>query len=231
MEMPERMFADRTNAGRRLAERFPELDVRDPVILALGTDAVPVAVEVAKHSGGEAYVVFVEQVGPPMQPDLNLATVVDFGQPEVTVDRDGARAYGIPVDHVEAAASEAGVRLESRRHALLGAKLPPLLWGRSVVVVGDGLAPAPVVRAAVRRLCRQHARGVTVALPIAQRSLVAWLRDVADRVICLDTYDCLFDPKLYYASVPTVGTAAAARLLARCQSKGGVTSSAPDTKA
>jgi putative phosphoribosyl transferase len=208
------MFADRTEAGRELAGKLAAAQVRPAVTLALGTDAVAVAVEIARRLGGAVDLIFVEGVGPPLQPDLHLATLVAYDRPEVAVERTCARALGIPPEDLEAAAARVFYRLESWRHTIVGNSAPPPLGGCRVVLAGDGLAPETAVRAAVRFLRRQRVRALTVALPLAQRDLLAWLREQAGCTVCLEPHDRLAAPWLHYRSAAPVDPYAAAHLIA-----------------
>jgi putative phosphoribosyl transferase len=70
MDTREDRFADRTEAGRRLAERLPHLAAEDPVVLALPRGGVPVGPEIAKALQAPLDLVLVRKIGAPFQPEL-----------------------------------------------------------------------------------------------------------------------------------------------------------------
>ena len=65
-----RIFKDRAEAGRELAQRLLERQYDKPVVLALPRGGVPVAVEVAKALDAPLDLVLVRKIGVPFQPEL-----------------------------------------------------------------------------------------------------------------------------------------------------------------
>jgi putative phosphoribosyl transferase len=65
------MFADRVNAGRRLADRLQRLRGQDGVVLGLARGGVPVALEVAQALDAPLEVIVVRKLGvPPERAEL-----------------------------------------------------------------------------------------------------------------------------------------------------------------
>ena len=63
------MFADRHDAGRRLAAGLTHLASQHPVVLGLPRGGVPVAAEVAAALGAPLDVIVVRKLGVPFQPE------------------------------------------------------------------------------------------------------------------------------------------------------------------
>ena len=61
-------FADRADAGRRLARALAGYRDRDPVVLALPRGGLPVAAEIASALAAPLDVVLVRKIGVPWQP-------------------------------------------------------------------------------------------------------------------------------------------------------------------
>ncbi|MEZ5248448.1 MAG: phosphoribosyltransferase family protein [Ilumatobacteraceae bacterium] len=82
MRGPSR-FADRRDAGRRLAERVRRSiavdDLHDPLVLALPRGGVPVAVAVAAALGAELDVLVARKVGLPGRPEVGVGAVAEGG--------------------------------------------------------------------------------------------------------------------------------------------------------
>ncbi|MBZ0146434.1 MAG: phosphoribosyltransferase, partial [Pseudorhodoplanes sp.] len=70
-------FANRAEAGARLAAVLVKYCNEQPVILALPRGGVPVAAEVAKALGAPLDLVLVRKVGVPWHPELAMGAVVD----------------------------------------------------------------------------------------------------------------------------------------------------------
>src|SRR4029450_2913671 len=73
-------FADRRDAGRRLAARLADLTGEDVVVLGLPRGGVPVAAEVARPLGAPLDVLVVGKIGVPGHEELALAAVADDGR-------------------------------------------------------------------------------------------------------------------------------------------------------
>ena len=72
------LFADRVEAGRRLARALKDLVDKDAVVLAIPRGGVVVGYEVAKALGLPLDVIIPRKIGAPNQPELaNRAMIED----------------------------------------------------------------------------------------------------------------------------------------------------------
>ncbi len=89
------VFADRDDAGRRLAARLGHLRGEPVVVLGLPRGGVPVAFQVAQALGAPLDVIVVRKLGVPFQPELGMGAVGEDGvrviNPEI-IDRAGVPA-------------------------------------------------------------------------------------------------------------------------------------------
>ena len=72
-------FADRADAGRRLAERLERFRDADLVVLGLPRGGVPVAYEVATALDAPLDVIVVRKLGVPFQPELAMGAIGEGG--------------------------------------------------------------------------------------------------------------------------------------------------------
>jgi len=84
-------FADRADAGRRLAESLRFLAGQDVVVVGLPRGGVPVAFEVARALGAPLDVIVVRKLGVPFEPELGMGAVG-----EVVSASSIARSYAEP---------------------------------------------------------------------------------------------------------------------------------------
>jgi predicted phosphoribosyltransferase len=148
-----RSFADRAEAGRRLAASLPPLE-GDVLVLGLARGGVPVAAEVAAALGAPLDVVVVRKVGHPAQREYALGAVSEDGL---------VLPSGIPHELVDPQLEEA--RAQARR-LRAGRERTPIA-GRDVVVVDDGLATGRSMVVALETVARQGAARVAMAVPVA----------------------------------------------------------------
>ena len=97
------LFADRAEAGRRLAEALRHLADDDVVVVGLPRGGVPVAAEIARRLGAPLDVVVVRKLGVPFQPELAMGAVGEGGVR--VVDRRVADVVG-PVEFAQVESRE-----------------------------------------------------------------------------------------------------------------------------
>lgn len=179
------IFADRIDAGRRLASALAQTPFVRPVVYALPRGGVPVAAEVAAALRAPLDLVLVRKLGAPYQPELAVGAIVDGSAPEVLVDSVLARATGADEQYLAAAKAAALREIERRRVLYLRGRAPIDPAGRDAIVVDDGIATGASMLAAVRALKRRGARRVTVATPLAPPDAIARLEAEVDKLVCL----------------------------------------------
>jgi putative phosphoribosyl transferase len=178
-------FADRTEAGRLLAQRLVSMHLVNPVVLALPRGGVPVGAQIARALNAPLDLLLVRKIGVPWQPELAVAAVIDGEQPDVVIDESVQRAAGIPVEYIDKQAKEQLGEIERRRRLYLGARAPVTVKGCTAIVVDDGIATGTSMRAALRALRRRAPARLVLAVPVAPPDTVARLRAEVDDVVCL----------------------------------------------
>src|SRR5512147_1213902 len=73
------LFADRIDAGRKLAEVLERFRADDPVVLALPRGGVPVAYEVARALEAPLDILLVRKLGAPFQPEYGIGAIAEGG--------------------------------------------------------------------------------------------------------------------------------------------------------
>ncbi len=208
------MFRDRTDAGRQLAEELKQRHGHeDVVVVGLPRGGVPVAFEVARELGATLDVILVRKLGVPYQPELGMGAI---GEDGVRVLNDRVLAMA-GVGEGEVAAVERSERAELERRAMRFRSNRPRasLVGRSVVVVDDGIATGSTARAACQVARAHGASRVILAVPVAPRSSLASLADVADELVCLATPQQFFGVGQFYRNFSQTSDEEVVELLER----------------
>ncbi|WP_188195240.1 phosphoribosyltransferase [Nonomuraea sp. SYSU D8015] len=207
------MFADRKDAGRRLAARLRSLGDQDVVVLGLPRGGVVVAFEAARALGAPLDVILVRKLGVPIQPELGFGAIGEDGvrviNPAVV---EAARLSPEAMDGVEEHEREV-LRRRAEQVRAGRPKIP--LAGRTAVIVDDGIATGSTARAACQVARAQGAARVVLAAPVCPPEAVERLRPDADEVICLETPADLGGIGLWYHDFRQVGDAEVADLLRR----------------
>jgi predicted phosphoribosyltransferase len=182
----ERAFANRTEAGRQLAEKLEKYSGRDDVIvLGLPRGGVPVAYEVAKRLHTPLDVFIVRKLGVPGFEELAAGAIASGGVR--VLNQDVVRAIPYAEEAIEAVTAKETTELERREQIYREGRLPPELRDRTVILVDDGLATGATMRAAVKALRERGTAKIVVAVPVGPPDTCQEIAEQADETICLST--------------------------------------------
>jgi putative phosphoribosyl transferase len=190
-------FRDRTEAGRRLAEKLARYaGLPDSIVLALPRGGVPVAYQVAMALNAPLDAYLVRKLGVPGHEELAMGAIATGGVrvlvPEVI------REAGVPEHVVERVTQQELRELERRERAFRGDRPPPEVQGRTVILVDDGLATGATMRAAVTALKQQRPGRIVVAVPTAAPQTCESLRHEVDEVVCAIMPEPFYAVGLWY---------------------------------
>ncbi len=183
------IFADRVEAGERLAVALARYKGADAVVLAIPRGGVIVGEAVARALGLPLDVVVPRKVGAPGNPELGLGAIA----PGVRVlDEWLIERLGVTEEYLEREI-EAEEREIERRERVYRAGRPPVdVEGKVAIVVDDGVATGGTAVAALRWARAQGADRVVLAVPVAPPSSVPKLAREADEVVVLETPEPFF---------------------------------------
>lgn len=162
-------FADRREAGQRLAERLSqyrsETAEAQVLVLALPRGGVPVAYEVADALGAALDVFVVRKIGVPVQPELAMGAIASGGV--VVKNYDVMRHMRIDERTFERVAAMEKNEVERRERFYRGDSLALDVAGKICIIVDDGIATGATMQAAVIALRALKPRKIVVAAPVA----------------------------------------------------------------
>lgn len=175
-------YADRVDAGRRLAQDLGHLRVEDVVVLGLPRGGVPVALEVALALDAPLDVLVVRKLGVPFQPELAMGAIGEGGARYV--DDELRRRAGVSLEQLAEVERRELAEVARRARQYRGGRQPVELAGRTAVVVDDGLATGSSARAACQVVRQQGAARLVLAVPVAPTGWTRQLGSVADELVC-----------------------------------------------
>src|SRR6266850_243969 len=179
-------FKDRVEAGQELAKALSAYANRhDVIVLALPRGGVPVGFEVAKALGAPLDVFLVRKLGVPGHPEFAMGAIASGGVR--VLSEDVIEQLGIPRTAVEQIAARERLELERRDRLYRGDRQLPLLRGRTVILVDDGLATGATMEAAIEAVRVHQPSRVVVAAPVCAQDSAARLQRIADEVVCART--------------------------------------------
>jgi predicted phosphoribosyltransferase len=192
-------FADRTDAGRKLAQALTAYRDQHVVVLALPRGGVPVAAEVAAALKAPLDLVLVRKIGVPMQPELAMGAVVDGATPLIVRNEEVIQLASIEETEFKMVCKRELAEIERRRQRYLGGRARIEVTGKVAIVVDDGIATGATTRAALRATRARKPRKLVLAVPVAPTDSLAAMRDEADEVVCLEDYEAFGAIGYYYS--------------------------------
>jgi putative phosphoribosyl transferase len=181
----EVLFADRSEAGRRLADRLLHLKDQRPVVLALPRGGVPVGLEIARALDAPLDLVLVRKIGAPFQPELAVGAVVDGDRPETVLNHEIVHELQIPESYIAEESARQLAEIERRRELYLAGRERAPVAGRTAIVADDGIATGATMEAALHATRRAHPGRLVLATAVAPPDTIERLRPQADEVVCL----------------------------------------------
>lgn len=179
------IFRDREDAGRRLAERLKNLELRDPVVLGIPRGGVIIAAALARELGGELDVILVRKLRAPAQPELAIGAISEEG--DVMLNPFAEMVPGFSDDYVQGERQERLEELSQRAELFREVRPPAPLTRRSVILTDDGIATGSTMLAAIEVVRSKNPHEIILAVPVAPPDRLEEIARHCDRTICLQT--------------------------------------------
>jgi len=177
-------FRDRKDAGRCLAAALGHLRGRDDLlVLALPRGGVPVAAEVARALRAPLDLCFAHKIGAPHNPEFAIGAVAETGPPYY--DEQAIQTLRVPFAYVREEAEIQQAEMVRRAAFYRGSRPAPVIGGKWVILIDDGVATGATAHAALMALRGQGPARLMLAAPVAAADTVQRLANEADELAIL----------------------------------------------
>jgi putative phosphoribosyl transferase len=176
-------FQDRADAGRQLARALEQYRDQQVLVLAIPRGGVQVAYWVAHHLRADLSVVISRKLPFPDNPEAGFGAVAEDGSTYL----DQEAAGWLPKSTVRSIIRDQEEEIRRRKSVLRGDRPLPLIAGRTVILVDDGIAMGSTMRASISLCRRQRAGRIVVASPVCGAATAQELERLADEVVILTT--------------------------------------------
>jgi putative phosphoribosyl transferase len=205
------VFENRRHAGLALVEALSELELHNPVVLALPRGGVPVGFQIAERLGAPLDVLVVRKLGVPGHEELAMGAIASGGAR--VLNTDVIASLRISDEVIERVAAREQRELERREQLFRGTQEPISVEQRSVILVDDGLATGATMRAAAVSLRKRQPLEIIAAVPVGAPSSCALLLRVVDRLVCLAQPEPFYGVGLWYREFAQTSDEEVRRLL------------------
>lgn len=178
-------FADRVEAGKRLASALLDLKGKDAIVLAIPRGGIVVGFEVANALGIPLDVIIPRKIGAPDNPELAIGAMTEDGT--IILNQRLIKYLQVSDDYTKRESEKQRLEIERRLKLYRGEVPYPTLKNRDAIIVDDGIATGSTMKAALASVRKRGAKTVVIAVPVGPPSTIKELKQQADRVVCLDT--------------------------------------------
>lgn len=180
----EFVFADRSDAGRRLGEILLGEEVEHAMLLAIPSGGVPVAVAMQLFLWWPLELLLVRKIQIPHN------TEAGFG----AVNMDGERFYNqtlldrlhLSWEIIDSQAQKADETINQRNMIFRCNKPFPDIRNKNIFIVDDGLASGYTMLAAIHYVRNRNPSSINIAVPTGTADTVETLSSEVDRLYCLN---------------------------------------------
>ena len=175
-------FANRVAAGDALAEALTYYRGADVLVLGLPRGGVPVAARVAEALSAELDVIVSRKLTSPISAELAIGAITADG--ERFLNEGLISELAVSDVYLSAVTDLEQKEARLREAQFRGTRPVPMIAGRIVMLVDDGLATGATMHAAVQSVRKQRPAHLIVAVPVGSREACEALAREADEVVC-----------------------------------------------
>ncbi|OQX91021.1 MAG: phosphoribosyltransferase [Candidatus Coatesbacteria bacterium 4484_99] len=175
------MFEDRTDAGEKLARALEKYKNEGVLVLAIPRGGVEVGYQVAKYLNADLSIVVTRKLPLPHNPEAGFGAIAENGS--AFIFEDAKRL--LSEDQVEKVIEEQKREVVRRVRALRGGRPLPVIKGRTVILVDDGIAMGSTMIASII-LCKSKGAGkIIVASPVSSEEVANQIGRMVDEIVVL----------------------------------------------
>ncbi len=178
------VFEDRGEAGRVLAEMLASAyeDAPDTLVFAIPAGGVPVGLELSQRLHLPLDLMIVRKIQIPGNTEAGFGAVSLEGH--IFLNQELLARLKLTASQIEAQTQLVKQELEERNRLFRAGKPLPLLSGKTVILVDDGLASGYTMMAAIRTLSDKGAQRIVVGVPTAPLRTVIRLEPLVQELYC-----------------------------------------------
>jgi predicted phosphoribosyltransferase len=177
-----RVFKDRSEAGRILAEKLEGHKGTDAVLIAIPSGGVPVAAATGNSLNIPLDLVLVRKIQIPWNTEAGFGALDPDGN--AIFNEEILKGLRLTREEVESQIAKTRKVLCERERLFRGGREFPFIKGRTVIIVDDGLASGYTMISALRFLKKRDPHRVIVAVPTGPLRTITTIAPEVDAVVC-----------------------------------------------
>lgn len=195
MNSEKKLFANRNDAGVRLANLLKEQNANPEILVALPRGGIPVALPISERLGIPIQVLIVKKIGHPLNPEYAIGALCEFGElwGNNNITSSINKKLAMRVAHQKIESLKKVFPEEFQIHDILN---------KHVMVVDDGAATGLTLQLAIQTLRSMGAKKISVAIPVCPIHSYQRLNKITDQFHALFTPHSFTGVGAYYEFFP-----------------------------
>ncbi|WP_415405494.1 phosphoribosyltransferase [Sulfurovum sp. CS9] len=177
------MFKDRKDAGQKLAVALQIYKEEDPLVFAIPRGGVELGYEVSKILDADFSLLICRKLPFPFNTESGFGAMAEDGSLYI----NELAAASVSHKEIEQIIIQQSIEIKRRIQTLREGRPLPLIKGRSIILVDDGIAMGSTMHVAVELCRKEEAKRIIVAVPVASRQAIEKFSQIADEVVVLES--------------------------------------------
>lgn len=180
----EPAFADRGEAGQRLADELSRMNYPNPAVVTIPTGGIPVALPIRDRLGVPLRCTFAKKV--PFSDDCRFGIGAVSGSGNVLLNTQLIKNISLQEEYVREGIAHARSIVQSNMENLMHfAVSPPDLSGRTAILVDDGIATGFTMLSAAKEVEALKPTSIIIASPVVSASAHQRIHDLGYEQVTL----------------------------------------------
>jgi len=177
------MFKDRKDAGQKLAAALQIYKAEEPLVLAIPRGGVELGYEISRALDTDFSLLICRKLPFPHNTESGFGALAEDGSLYINESADSS----VSDAQIEQIIAEQSHEIKRRIQTLRKGKALPVIEGRTVILVDDGIAMGSTMHVAVELCKKAKAKKIIVAVPVAGRQTIEKFSNMVDKVIVLES--------------------------------------------
>jgi putative phosphoribosyl transferase len=208
-------FADRVEAGKRLASTLSQYKGKQPVVLGIPRGGVVVAREIALALDGALDVVLAHKLGTPGHEELAMGAIAEDGT--VFMNENVVSSIPLRQEYLDGEKERQLYRMRRRTEMIRSIRPKVPIKDRVAIVTDDGVATGATTQAALWAVRLECPALLIAAVPVGPEDTIRRLSEMVDEIVCLRSPEEFFAVGQFYRRFDPVEDEEMLRILAEEQ--------------
>jgi predicted phosphoribosyltransferase len=176
------MFKDRSDAGKKLADKLVNYKNTQTIVYALPRGGVVVGYEIAKKLNLPLDIIITRKIGHQSNPEYAICAIAEDGHKVCNQNEEQSADPKWLSERFKEEQKEASLRrkIYLKNRPMLSPK------NKTAIIVDDGIATGLTIMLAIREIKHENPSKIIVAVPIAPADAVNKIKKEVDEVIAIE---------------------------------------------